>query len=61
MIDTFASNEQNSFMIKQAVNFLKNNPVEIFINKTVKELISGKYFIQFYSKFIQSSSGIFYF
>ena len=28
MIDSFASNEQNSFMIKQAVNFLKNNPVE---------------------------------
>ena len=33
MIDSFASNEQNSFMIKQAVNFLKNNPVEIFIKK----------------------------
>jgi hypothetical protein len=59
MIDSFASNEQNSFMIKQAVNFLKNNPVEIFIKKTVKELISGKFFIQFYSKFIQTSE-IFY-
>lgn len=42
MIDSLASNDHNTYMINISKNIIKRHKVEIFINKTVKELVSGK-------------------
>lgn len=42
MIDSLASNDHNTYMINISKNIIKRHKVEIFMNKTVKELVSGK-------------------
>lgn len=42
MIDSLASNDRNAIMINISRMIMEKHKVQIFMNKTVKDLISGK-------------------